>query len=82
MGRHLIWSFDDFLCFAMSSAENHSMFVFYPKPISSKNISLHAHMFEFYPVFTEQRSSRPDYPGHLWAGLSGGRNIQPCGLSI
>jgi hypothetical protein len=76
MGRHLCWSFDDFLGFPISSAENHSVFVFYPKPISSTNISLHAHKFDSAPVFPEQWSSKPDNLGHFWAGLSRGQNIQ------
>jgi hypothetical protein len=38
MERHLHWFSNDSLCFAMSSAKNHSVFVLYPKPISSKDI--------------------------------------------
>jgi hypothetical protein len=81
MGRHLCWSFDDFLRFATSSAKNHSMFAFYPKPISSLNIlSMHTSSFslqisgakefqaELSGPLLGQIIQGPEYPVQVWAG--------------
>jgi hypothetical protein len=70
LGRDLCWSFDDFLGFAIPSAENHSVFVFYPKPISSTNISLYAHKSVFAPIFPSR-----GVPGRIIQTLLG-RNIR------
>jgi hypothetical protein len=75
MGRHVHWIFDDF--FAMSHAENHSMFALSPKPSYLKTSNLCTRVQIFH-------KKKLQFLKTLRASVSGipGRNIRPHGWNI
>ena len=74
IGRHLHGFFRSFLVFAMSSAENHSMRVFYPKPTYLKPKHPLLHVQKFISQVSYLWRSRPAIAG-LCPEIAGGAAI-------